>query len=102
MNTSKYAIGVDFGTLSGRAVIVDLKDGMELATAVHEYADGVMGEDVFYTFAPGDALAVCTFYADSEVVGEFFIKVGDAGDLEFYTLSDDLDLWRVTKTVEGY
>jgi ribulose kinase len=29
---SKYAIGVDFGTLSGRTVIVDVKDNRELAT----------------------------------------------------------------------
>ena len=43
MNT-KYAIGVDFGTLSGRAVIVDVAKGNELATAVHEYEDGVIDE----------------------------------------------------------
>ena len=41
---SKYAIGVDFGTLSGRAVIVDIADGRELATAVHEYRNGVIDE----------------------------------------------------------
>jgi L-ribulokinase len=44
MNTSKYAIGVDFGTLSGRAVIVDIANGKELATAVHDYEDGVIDE----------------------------------------------------------
>jgi L-ribulokinase len=43
-NPSKYAIGIDFGTLSGRAVIVDVADGRELATAVHEYANGVIDE----------------------------------------------------------
>ncbi len=43
-NQSKYAIGVDFGTLSGRAVIVDIADGRELATAVYEYANGVIDE----------------------------------------------------------
>jgi L-ribulokinase len=41
---SKYAIGVDFGTLSGRAVIVNVADGKELATAVHTYANGVIDE----------------------------------------------------------
>jgi len=41
---SKYAVGVDFGTLSGRAVIVDVTNGKELATAVHEYGDGVIDE----------------------------------------------------------
>ena len=30
----KYAIGVDFGTLSGRAVLVELDTGREVATAV--------------------------------------------------------------------
>ena len=41
---AKYAIGVDFGTESGRAVIVDVADGRELATAVHAYANGVIDE----------------------------------------------------------
>ena len=40
----KYAVGVDFGTLSGRAVIVDVSNGKELATAVHEYRNGVIDE----------------------------------------------------------
>jgi L-ribulokinase len=44
MNNNKYAIGVDFGTLSGRAVIVDVADGRELATAVHDYSNGVIDE----------------------------------------------------------
>ncbi len=44
MSNSKYAIGVDFGTLSGRTVIVNVADGKELATAVHMYANGVIDE----------------------------------------------------------
>src|SRR5688572_29601043 len=40
----KYAIGVDFGTESGRAVIVDITDGRELASSVHQYAHGVIDE----------------------------------------------------------
>jgi L-ribulokinase len=40
----KCAIGVDFGTLSGRAVIVDISNGKELATAVHGYSNGVIDE----------------------------------------------------------
>ncbi|WP_022873493.1 ribulokinase [Nesterenkonia alba] len=35
-------IGVDFGTLSGRALVVRVSDGAELGTAVHEYDHGVM------------------------------------------------------------
>src|SRR6476660_294130 len=38
----RFVIGVDFGTLSARAVLVDLRDGHEVASAVHEYADGVI------------------------------------------------------------
>jgi len=38
----KYTIGIDFGTESARAVLVRLSDGAELASAVSEYADGVI------------------------------------------------------------
>lgn len=41
---SKYTIGLDFGTLDGRAVLVDVKTGEELATAVYSYPDGVIDE----------------------------------------------------------
>jgi L-ribulokinase len=41
---SKYAIGVDFGTESGRAVLVDVSNGHEIASAVHPYANGVIDE----------------------------------------------------------
>jgi L-ribulokinase len=40
----KYAIGVDYGTESGRAVLVDVATGEEVATAVHPYAYGVIDE----------------------------------------------------------
>jgi L-ribulokinase len=39
---AKYAIGVDYGTESGRAVLVDVRNGRELATAVHKYGNGVI------------------------------------------------------------
>ena len=42
--SEKYAIGIDFGTESGRASIVRVADGREVATYVHPYAHGVIDE----------------------------------------------------------
>ena len=41
-----YVVGVDFGTLSGRAVVVRAADGEELGTAVHDYRHGVIERDL--------------------------------------------------------
>jgi len=38
----RYSIGVDFGTESARAVLVDVVSGAEVATAVHPYRYGVL------------------------------------------------------------
>ncbi|HRJ44455.1 MAG TPA: ribulokinase, partial [Caldilineaceae bacterium] len=43
-SSHKYTIGVDYGTESGRAVLVDVTGGQEVATAVHPYGDGVIDE----------------------------------------------------------
>src|SRR5579884_1720868 len=45
-----YTIGIDFGTESGRALLVDARDGREVATAVHAYKNGVIDEHL-----PGSA-----------------------------------------------
>jgi L-ribulokinase len=39
-----YTIGIDYGTESGRVVVVDTADGREMAAAVHPYANGVIDE----------------------------------------------------------
>jgi len=44
-------VGVDFGTLSGRALVVRVRDGAELGTAVHEYAHAVMDDELAATGA---------------------------------------------------
>jgi len=63
-----YVVGVDFGTLSGRAVVVRVADGAELGSAVSEYEHAVVenrlpatGEQLPPDWAlqmPGDWLAV--------------------------------------------
>ena len=40
----KYVIGIDYGTLSGRTVLVDTETGKEVAEATLSYAHGVMDE----------------------------------------------------------
>lgn len=44
--SKKYAIGVDYGTQSGRAVLIDLADGTEVAEHVTVYPHGVIDEQL--------------------------------------------------------
>ena len=39
-----YTVGIDFGTLSARALLVDVRDGREVATSVFDYTHGVIDE----------------------------------------------------------
>ena len=41
---AKYSIGLDYGTLSVRALLVDVDSGAEIATAEFVYPHGVFGE----------------------------------------------------------
>lgn len=50
--TNKYTIGVDYGTLSGRAVVVRVADGAELASATFDYANAVMDQKLNSTGEP--------------------------------------------------
>ncbi|MDN0195492.1 ribulokinase [Streptomyces sp. S.PNR 29] len=42
MNPEACVVGVDYGTLSGRAVVVRVRDGAELASAEHAYSHAVL------------------------------------------------------------
>lgn len=49
---SSLVIGVDFGTLSARAVVVRVADGTELGTGVAAYRNAVMEQALATTGAP--------------------------------------------------
>ncbi|MCQ2426966.1 MAG: ribulokinase [Clostridia bacterium] len=83
----KYTIGLDFGTLSGRAVLVDTSDGREAASAVFDYPHAVIddilpsgGEKLPGSWAledPSDYIAVM-----KRVIPEVIAKAGaDVSDV---------------------
>lgn len=61
-----FVVGVDFGTLSGRAVVVRVSDGAELGTATHDYAHGVLEQSLpdGTPLGPDWALQVPSDYVD--------------------------------------
>jgi L-ribulokinase len=54
--TDRYVVGVDFGTLSGRAVVVSVADGAEVGSAVHDYRHGVLERRLDVNGSPGPEL----------------------------------------------
>lgn len=44
-----FSVGIDFGTESARAVLVNIATGQEIATAVYTYEDGVIDEFLLHT-----------------------------------------------------
>lgn len=66
----RYVIGVDYGTLSGRALVVRVSDGEEMGSAVHAYRHGVLertldvGEACGVTLPPDWALQVPHDYVE--------------------------------------
>jgi len=58
MTQEKYTVGVDFGTESGRAVVVRVGDGAELGSAVYPYRDGVIDQAL-----PGSGVPLPTEWA---------------------------------------
>ncbi len=87
MSTQKYTVGVDFGTLSGRAVVVRVTDGQQIGVAEHAYRHGVVTDTL-----PGSshrlpaqwALQIPEDYLDvlRHAVPEAVANAGvDAGDI---------------------
>ena len=66
VDDSAVVIGVDYGTLSGRAVVVRVSDGVELASAVHAYSHAVIERALpsGRTLPPDWALQVPSDYVD--------------------------------------
>ena len=63
----RYVVGIDFGTLSGRAVVVRVSDGAEVGSAVHDYSHAVMDTVLASsgaTLPPEWALQVPSDYVD--------------------------------------
>ena len=46
MSAGRYAIGVDFGTESGRALLLDVESGRDLATSAVRYRSGVIDREL--------------------------------------------------------
>lgn len=54
----KYVIGLDYGTLSARALLLDVATGQELAESEFVYPHAVMGQDDFPDFSIGNESAL--------------------------------------------
>src|SRR5689334_14310314 len=65
-DASAVVIGVDYGTLSGRAVVVRVSDGVELGSAVHAYSHAVLERTLpsGRSLPPDWALQVPSDYVD--------------------------------------
>ena len=44
MSKEKFVLGIDYGTESGRVVVIRVRNGEEIASAVIPYPDGVIDE----------------------------------------------------------
>jgi len=65
--SDQFTVGIDFGTLSGRAVVVRVSDGAEVGSAVHDYAHAVLDTRLpvgAVTLPPDWALQVPRDYLD--------------------------------------
>ena len=72
--SEKYTIGVDYGTLSGRAVVVRTSDGAELGSAVHEYSNAVMDQKLNHSGValPPDLIAFSQSSKENRTEADYF------------------------------
>jgi L-ribulokinase len=68
--TENYVIGVDYGTLSGRALVVRVRDGKELGSGVYDYPHAVV-TDVL----PGDVAGGASDGQAVRLPGEWALQV---------------------------
>ena len=85
----RYTVGVDFGTLSARALVVDADTGRELADAAMDYPHGVMTQALpdgtplgpdWALAHPGDYLA-CLGAVIPEALKRAGVRAGDVAGL---------------------
>ena len=80
----KYALGLDYGTQSARGVLVEVENGHQVASAVREYAHGVMDQRMpnGEMLPAGWALQHPQDYLDAlmGIVKEIFAVSGIRGD----------------------
>ena len=79
----KYAIGLDYGTLSVRALLLNIDTGKESAAAVYEYPHGIMtkGHDTWALQDPKDYLegmqeTIKAVMEQSNVLSEEIVGIG--------------------------
>ena len=78
---SRTVVGIDFGTLSGRAVVVSVADGKILASAEHTYPHGVIDRELAGQPLPPDwALQVPADYV--EVLGKVVPEALETSGIE--------------------
>ncbi|MBQ8526518.1 MAG: ribulokinase [Clostridia bacterium] len=80
----KYSIGIDYGTLSARAVLVELTNGTEVASSEFVYPHGVMGADEFPGLERSSAIQHPQDYLDamSHTMRDIVSRSGvDAADI---------------------
>ena len=110
----RYVIGVDFGTLSGRALVVRVTDGAELASASHDYTHAVLDHELpdGTPLPPDWALQVPQDYRDvlriavQEAVAAAGVEpsdvIGIATDFTACTMVPTLDDGTPLCEVDGY